>query len=188
MLIMTDDDRIKWDAKYSKKLSDADPSAIVTQYWHLASPGKALDIASGSGRNSLFLADKGFVVDAVDISTVTANHLAGKHPNIHVICQDLDTWRIPENRYDLIVNIRFLDRRLFPFILDGLKNGGLLIFESFLDGDTDKYCLKTNELLHAFSNFRIVYYEEKKTGHTEHGDRFDKVASLVAIKTDTPSL
>jgi len=176
---MTDDDRIKWDAKYREKLRDSDPSRILTRYWHLASPGNALDIACGGGRNSLFLAEQGFFVDAVDISTVATNHLAGIHPNIHVICQDLDTWKMPKIRYDLIVNIRFLDRGLFPMIQDGLKIGGLLIFESFLNGESDDYCLKPNELLHAFPLCRIVYYEEKKT---EHGDRFDYVAALVAIK------
>ena len=58
----------------------------------------------------MFLDDKGFVVDAVDISTVATNHLAGRHPNINVVCQDLGTWEVPKNRYEVIVNVRFLDR------------------------------------------------------------------------------
>jgi len=176
---MAHEDRIKWDAKYREKTIHTDPSGILTRYWHLASSGKALDIACGGGRNSLFLAQNGFDVDAVDISTVATDHLAGRHPHIRVICQDLDTWKIPINRYDLIVNIRFLDRHLFPQIQKGLKIGGLLVFESFLNGEIDKYCLKTNELLHVFDDFRIIYYEEKKTDHSE---KYDQVASLVAMK------
>ena len=182
---MTDKDREKWDSKYLKNPGGAAPSLILEKYWGLASCGNALDIACGNGRNSTFLAEKGFMVDAVDISTVATNHLAGRNPNINVICQDFDTWKIPQNRYALIVNIRFLDRLLFPMIQDGLRPGGVLIFESFLDGEKDKYCLKQNELLRTFQSFRIVYYEEKKSAHSE---KFDQTASLVAIRTDSPPL
>ncbi|MBR9984463.1 MAG: class I SAM-dependent methyltransferase [Desulfosarcina sp.] len=178
---MTDRDRKRWNSRYLKDLGGAGPSPILKKYWRLASFGDALDIACGNGRNSIFLAAKGFAVDAVDISTVVTDHLAGKNPNIRVICADLDTWDIPQNRYELITNVRFLDRRLFPLIKNGLRTGGVLIFESFMDGEKEKYCLKQNELLRAFQSFRIVYYEEKKADLSE---KFDQTASLVAIKTD----
>lgn len=176
---MAVDDQNRWDARYSKRLGGTGPSPILDKYWHLASIGYALDLACGNGRNSLFLADKGFNVDAVDISTVATEHLNGQKPNINVICADLDTWNLPPNSYDLIVNIRFLDRRLFPSILRGLKPRGVLVFESFLDGETNAYCLKQNELLRAFRSLRVVYYEEQKI---EDSGRFDQIASLVAIK------
>ncbi|BBO75766.1 SAM-dependent methyltransferase [Desulfosarcina widdelii] len=180
---MAEKDRKKWDAKYLERLGNSEPSSVLEKYWSLAPVGKALDIACGNGRNSIFLADKGFVVDAVDISKVATDQLAGRHSNINVICTDLDTWDIQPDRYDLIVNIRFLDRRLFPMIQDGLKPGGILIFESFMNGKKDKYCLKKNELLHAFQPLRVVYYEEKKIDQDE---KFDQVASLVAIKAGKP--
>ena len=179
---MTKTDRLKWDTRYGKKLGGSEPSSIVKRYHKLATSGKALDIACGNGRNSIYLAQKGFAVDAVDISKVATDQLVGKHPNINVLCADLDTWAILPNRYELIVNIRFLNRRLFPMIQDGLRTGGILIFESFLDGLTDKYCLKQNELLRAFKSLRILYYEEKKIDPDE---KFDQIASLVAIKSDS---
>ena len=177
---MTNKDRKKWDSRYLKAMGGTEPSPILRKYWSLASCGNALDIACGNGRNSIFLAAKGFAVDAVDISSVATNHLAGKDPNIKVICADLDTWDIARHHYELIANIRFLDRRLFPLILSGLKSGGVLIFESFMNGVKDKYCLKKNELLRAFQSLRIVYYEEKKA---DRSGTFDQTASLVAIKT-----
>ncbi|WP_372683618.1 class I SAM-dependent methyltransferase [Desulfosarcina sp.] len=177
---MTDKDRIRWDSRHLKDIGSTAPSPILMKYGGLATCGNALDIACGNGRNSIYLAAEGFVVDAVDISTVATTHLAGKNPNINVICADLDAWDIPRNRYALIANVRFLDRRLFPLIQDGLKTGGVLIFESFMDGEKDKFCLKQNELLHAFQSMRIVYYEEKKADLSE---KFDQTASLVAIKT-----
>jgi SAM-dependent methyltransferase len=178
---MSDRDRKRWNARYLKSLGGTDPSPILKKHWRLASCGNALDIACGNGRNSIFLAAKGFVVDAVDISTVATSRLEGRHPNITVICADLDAWDIPHNRYDLIVNVRFLDRRLFPLIRKGLRTGGVLIFESFMDGEADDYCLKQNELLQAFRSFRTIFYEEKKADLSE---KFDQTASLVAIKTD----
>ena len=138
-----------------------------------------MDIACGNGRNSIFLAAKGFAVDAVDISTVATSRLSGRHPKLHVICADLDRWQIPPDRYTLIVNVRFLDRRLFAMIHKGLRPGGVLIFESFMNGDNDAYCLKQNELLRAFLSLRVIYYEERRTKYT---GKFDQVASLVAIK------
>jgi SAM-dependent methyltransferase len=178
---MTNKDRDKWNTRYLKRPGGMDPSPMLKKHWGLASCGSALDIACGNGRNSIFLAEKGFVVDAVDISTVATNQLAGRHQNINVICADLDTWIIPRNRYELIANVRFLDRRLFPLIRKGLRTGGVLIFESFIDQEKENYCLKQNELLRAFQSLRIIFYEEKKA---DFSAKFDQIASLVAIKTD----
>jgi SAM-dependent methyltransferase len=176
---MTAADQKKWDARYAKDLGGKAPAGILRRFWRHAFSGTALDIACGNGRNSTFLCQKGFRVDAVDLSTVATDRLKGRHHRLNVICADLDTWEIPSERYDLIVNIRFLDRRLFPPIVTGLKPGGVLVFESFLDEAQDQYCLKYNELLRAFAALRVIYYEERKT---EHAGRFEEIAALVASK------
>ncbi len=180
VLRMTDKDREKWDQRYQKDFGDLKPSLLLEQYVSSARLGKALDIACGNGRNSVFLAEKGFQVEAVDISTRAMERVKTLHSRITAMCLDLDSWVIPENEYDLIVNIRFLDRRLFPMITLGLKPGGMLMFESFAGGEDDRFCLKKNELLHAFSALDIVFYEEKKL---EDGVRFKGMASLVGVKS-----
>jgi len=185
MQAVMEKDREKWNARYMENPGGAEPSPVLKRFWSLASVGNVLDIACGNGRNSIFLADRGFAVDAVDISTVATAHLAGTRPDINVICADLDSWSIPRNRYTLIVNVRFLDRRLFSMIQQGLKPGGVLIFESFVDEENDNYCLQQNELLRAFQALRIVYYEEKKT---DRSARFDQTAVLVAIRTAASAL
>jgi 2-polyprenyl-3-methyl-5-hydroxy-6-metoxy-1,4-benzoquinol methylase len=159
-------------------MGDSVHSEILENYIYLASKGNALDIACGNGRNSRFLAQKGFQVDAVDISDTVINHLAGKDPAINNICQDMDTWQIPQDHYQVIICIRFMDRRLFPMIQKGLKPGGVIIFESFID-EKKEYCLEPNELLEAFRSFRVVYYEETKA---KHSDKFDQSVYFVAIK------
>jgi len=180
-------DRTKWNERYQKEKYPQGPSAIVKKYAYLAHGKKALDIAAGNGRNSIFLAKRGFGVDAIDISDTGLSLFAKKHPNIHAICADFDHYDIAADHYDLIVNIKFLNRRLFPYIKAGLKPGGILIFQTFLDlsdaaqnsPDHTDYYLRENELLHAFLSLKILLYsetEDKKNGETNW------LASLVAVK------
>jgi len=181
------EDRIRWNQKYRSRTPSPEPAPIVVRHHRLATIGRALDIAAGNGGNALFLAQHGFQVEAVDISDEALLRLAGRHPRAQPICADLDRFDIPENRYDLIVNIRFLNRRLFPFILAGLKPGGVLIFETYLEGplrDDARSCcrdylLRPNELLHAFIGLRILFYSEERTGSTADGRAS---AALVALK------
>jgi tellurite methyltransferase len=175
---MSETDRIKWDDRYRKSQGNTEPAAILPKYIHLAATGKALDIACGNGRHSRFIAERGFDVDAVDISRVATDRIEGRHPRIHVICTDLDTWTIPEASYDLIVNIRFLDRRLFPMIQKGLAPGGVLIFEAFLNDAGHRYGLASNELLREFRSLRVVYYEEVRLAQPE---KFDGLACFVGV-------
>jgi SAM-dependent methyltransferase len=180
-------DRLKWNQKYeTDPLSDA-PASIVKEFFKLAGGGKALDIAAGNGRNTLFLADQGFAVDAVDISDAGLNLFAGKHANIHPICADLDNFDIPPNRYDLIINIKYLSRRLFPYIREGLNRDGILIFQTFLDspngGKEQPHCreyrLRENELLNAFLSLKILFYKE---GKERSHDDVTYLATLVAVR------
>ncbi|MGD9091131.1 MAG: class I SAM-dependent methyltransferase [Desulfobacterales bacterium] len=180
-------DRLKWNDKYQSAKYPDKPAAIVKNYAMLARGKKALDIAAGNGRNSLFLADQGFDVDAIDIAEAGLSLFAKKHPNIHAICADFDQYDIAANRYDLIVDIKFLNRRLFPYIKAGLNPGGILIFQTYLGPsgpaqtppDHADYYLKENELLHAFLSLKILLYSETeklKKGETNW------LASLVGIK------
>ena len=181
-------DRLKWNEKYRRRDYPAEPSGIVKDYVGLSCGPTALDIAAGSGRNALFLAQQGFTVDAVDISDEALALLAGRHPSVRAMCADLDIFDIPAERYDLIINILFLNRRLFPQILEGLKPGGLLIFETLLEpldrpGERSERCrdyfLRTNELLHCFLSLRILHYHE---GPENGRDSARRLASLVAVK------
>jgi SAM-dependent methyltransferase len=180
-------DRLKWNEKYQSENYPDEPAAIVKQYANLAGGKNALDIAAGNGRNALFLARQGFVVDAVDISDTGLTQFAGKHPGIHALCVDLDDFDIPANRYDLIINIKFLNRRLFPYIREGLTPGGVLIFQTFLDSpDPGKeqpgcrdYLLRENELLHSFLSLKIPLYQESEE---KKNDEAAYLATLVGIK------
>lgn len=182
-------DRTRWNRKYRDVKTVPKPSSTVERFAKRAPAGRALDIASGMGANSRFLAGLGFTVDAVDISDVALARLAGVDPNIRPICADLDDFDIPVSRYSLIVNTHFLDRRLFPQIFEGLQPGGMLIFDSYLRGANPdaavdfhpQYLLRENELLHAFIGMQVVYYEERQRPHP-YPDKPDRYACLVALR------
>jgi len=180
-------DRLKWNEKYRRKDYPMEPSGIVKEYFGLAPGRAALDIAAGSGRNALFLARHGFAVDAVDISDEALSLPAGRHPAVRSICADLDTFDIAPGRYDLILNVLFLSRRLFPQIIEGLRPGGLLIFETLLEppgghegsGHCRDYFLRDNELLHSFLALHIWHYHEEPSSGQ---DPVRRLASLVAAR------
>lgn len=183
-------EREKWNQKHRDGVGPEIPSGIIARFIDHVPVGRALDIAAGRGRNALYLARRGFRVDAVDISDAGLRRMAAQYPRLRRICADLDQFDIPAARYQLIVNIRYLNRRLFPYIVQGLAPGGFLIFETFLESsdrgyDTDRqpacrdHLLRENELLHAFLPLHIRYY-------AEHGKRRPNwpgpLASLVAVR------
>ncbi len=78
-------DRLKWNRKFREKPKRQPVCPVVEKYWREAPSGKALDLACGLGRNSLFLAEHGMTVDAVDISDVALDRL--EHPHISTLTQ-----------------------------------------------------------------------------------------------------
>jgi len=186
-------DRTKWNIKHRNRPELDKPSQIVMDFCKMAKNRRALDIACGTGRNAIYLAQQGFTVDAVDISDEGLKKFRDKHQNIRPVCVDLDHFDIAPKHYDLIINIRYLNRRLFPYIKEGLVPGGVLIFESFMERPLmDKtvskenyhpscrdYLFRENELLHGFLSLTVRYYREfeaKEPGSPPW------MASLVAVK------
>lgn len=183
-------DKEKWNVKYGSTtcLTGREPSEWLVEHARLLpGKGKALDIAMGEGRNTLFAASLGYEVLGVDISDVgvsRAESLARQNKlTIRTQIADLDHYKIEENAYDLILCFYFLDRSLFEGLRRGLKPGGILIFETFNE-DYLKYSsfkpewvLKKNELPEAFSDMSILDYREvdDPQGQTAY-------ASLVARK------
>ena len=181
------EDKQRWNEKYMEKPKQENISALVEKYINHANVGQAIDLACGTGRNTHFLALKGFEVDAVDISDVALKEVK-KTSSINKIDADLDKYNIAPNKYDLIVNVNYLNRRLVSQMKEALKPGGVVIFETFLIAHGDfklptmnlDYLLRKNELLHYFIGLDVIYYEERIDTNLK-GERV-KVASIVAKK------
>jgi len=136
---MSHADRDKWDARYRDGAYQTreHPSAFLEQNADaLPAAGRALDVACGAGRNALFLARRGLVVDAVDISRVALERgraYAGDLP-IRWIEQDLDQGFHAPAAYDVIVNIRYVNLPLIASLIPSLRPGGVLVVEQHLSG------------------------------------------------------
>jgi len=187
-------DQKRWDERFGRKefALGKDPNPFLKKHIHLLPRGKALDLATGEGRNAVFLAQNGFEVDAVDISEKGLKKVRAlareKGVEINTVLVDLDQYQIEKERYDLIANFYFLKRRLIPRIKKGLKKGGKVIFETYIlehrtlgvgGPKQAKYFLKPNEPLRLFKGFRIQFYRE---GIFREGGRRKAVASLIAEK------
>ena len=187
-------DQKRWDERFGRKefALGKDPNPFLKKHIHLLPRGKALDLATGEGRNAVFLAQNGFEVDAVDISEKGLKKVRAlareKGVEINTVLVDLDQYQIEKERYDLIANFYFLKRRLIPRIKKTLKKGGKVIFETYIlehrtlgvEGPKQaKYFLKPNEPLRLFKGLRILFYRE---GVFREGGRRKAVASLIAEK------
>lgn len=166
-------DKEKWESKYDadEYITGKEPSDwLEINAGLLDGHGKALDIAGGEGRNSVFAARKGYEVTCMDISenALRKAHILAQEKNtkIKTILADLDNSSLKENEYDLVLCFNFLDRNLFSGIRQTLKSGGLLFYETFtLDylkysSFKKEWVLEANELLQEFSDFRILRYRE----------------------------
>jgi len=128
---MAQADKERWNEKYKDNQIPDEPIKLVRDYAKLATGKRALDIACGMGRHSKYLASLGFEVDALDISSVAIEQLQDI-ANINAREVDFDTYILPKENYDLIVCTYFLERKLFPQMIDALNPGGIIIMETFL--------------------------------------------------------
>jgi len=182
------EDKQRWNDRYLENPMPQTVSPLVEKYIGHANVGQAIDVACGTGRNTHFLADLGFCVDAVDISDIGLKSVKNS-ATINKIDVDLDKHNLVSNNYDLIVNMNYLNRRLVSQMKEALKVGGVVIFETFMIAHGDfkmpttnlDYLLRKNELLHSFIGLDILYYEERIDTNSS-GERV-KVASIVAKKS-----
>ncbi len=127
-------------------------------------PGRALDLACGTGRNAIWLAERGWSV--VGIDRVVEN----LPPEIDARVMDLETGAplpFDDESFDLVLIILFLHRPLFAEAKRVLRRGGTLITTTKTSG---RFAAAPGELRTHFEEWTIVH------------DRIHDVAELVAIK------
>ncbi|HIA14478.1 MAG TPA: FolB domain-containing protein [Nitrospirales bacterium] len=166
------------------------PSPLLVKHVPSIPRGRALDIATGRGRNALFLAKAGFQVEGLDQNREALAACDEKAKQLglrNLSLKEIDLEQSPSienNAYELIVNTYYLQRDLAPTIVNGLKVGGVLIFETFLMENHHRFnhprrkefCLEPNELLTLFNGLTVLYYHEGATANGPY------LASLVAFK------
>ena len=95
------EDKERWNVRHVTKPMKHTVSPIVKNYVKYAKVGNALDLACGTGRNTHFLEELGFKIDAVDFSDYALSQIK-ETLNINKIEVDLDEYNLEKDKYDLI--------------------------------------------------------------------------------------
>jgi len=163
--------RSDWESRQRASGPPRAPEPSVIEMLELLPRGFALDVAAGTGRHSLLLARAGFKVLAIDYAEAALHTLqsiarAEKLP-IWPLAAELSDFPLPLARFDAILNTNFLDRALVPRLIDALRPGGALLFDTFLidqaatgHPSNPDYLLQHYELREMLSGMDLVRYRE----------------------------
>lgn len=162
------DIKMLWNERFTKGLPSLeipDPFFITMyeQYINKAYPsgGRALDLAAGLGRHSLYLADRQWQTTAVDISAVAIEKLNASNAAIHTNIMDVTDYRLEPASFDLIVLYYHFDRTLFPEIFSALKPGGLFICKLAVSYAGNYPALQKEEFLSLVTDFGLITHVER---------------------------
>jgi SAM-dependent methyltransferase len=162
-----------WNEVYTKQQGREFPhNKFLAEMIKGRTPGTALDIGMGEGRNALFLATQGWEVTGFDISDVgvqlTREAAQKRGVKLEAVVEDADRFDYGKQRWDLVVGMYMhaVITRNAEKIIDSLKPGGILVVEGFhrdlnrrgVQGEYFGY--HSNELLKAFDRLRVLYYED----------------------------
>jgi 2-polyprenyl-3-methyl-5-hydroxy-6-metoxy-1,4-benzoquinol methylase len=113
-----------------------EPAQFLVENMALLPRGRVLDVAMGNGRNAIYLARLGLQVEGIDISREAVNtalELAQKAGvSIQAQVADLEScYLIEKDAYEPIICFNYLQRTLISQIKDGLRRGGMVVYETF---------------------------------------------------------
>ncbi len=135
------------------------PEPLLVESVRDLKPGRALELACGFGRNAIWLADRGWHVTAVDISSDAIDAIrADGRIDARVADLERGEFIIAPQSWDLIVISRYLQRDLFEPAKRGVVPGGM-IFALVLLGE-GRFRADRGELRSYFEDWDILRYDE----------------------------
>ena len=182
-----------WNERYQSREHtaedlDAAPTPLLVSTASNLVPGKALDLACGTGRNALWLAEHGWEVTAVDGASAAIEILQTRAMEralkIDAIIADLEKgeFEIKPSRWDLITICYYLQRDLFEPAKRGVAPGGLLISIVHITepGEEESpYRLRPGQLEKYLAGWEILHRHEGKANDAAHRRA---IAEIVARK------
>jgi SAM-dependent methyltransferase len=169
----------------------------------LCENAQALDLACGGGRHSKLMLDAGHHVTALDRNTDAIHERLGGQQNLTIITADLENCGeksgdvfaphgvLADQKFDAVVVVNYLHRDLFPGLLGAIKPGGVLLYETFADGNekftrprNPDHLLRPGELIERVTGvLQIIAYEG---GLVNAASGLGVKQRIVAIKSSQP--
>jgi tellurite methyltransferase len=180
-----------WDERYRKgEHSDDKPHPLILDFTAKLDPGRALDVACGTGRHAIWLAECGWTVTAVDSSRVALEFLQErareKSVAVRSVLADLEQHEfiVTPQSYELVVVCNYLQRDLFPSIRAGTCVGGIVIaIIAMVDHDPNirpmnpAYLLNPGELRAQFEGWQVIHaFEGKPSGDSSRRSTAEIIA------------
>ena len=173
------------------------PSAWVQRWSHLVPKrGVVLDVACGHGRHARWFYERNHPLALVDRSHDAITFIAGQLPAtaFEALVADIEggPWPFAGRQFDAVVVTNYLWRPLLPTLLASLAPGGVLIYETFTQGNETvgkpsrpDFLLRPGELLGVCQGLRVVAFEE---GFHDNPPRFIQRIAAVREATATAGL
>jgi SAM-dependent methyltransferase len=168
------------------------PNAFLVEMTRGLTPGRALDVGMGQGRNALYLAQHGWAVTGFDPAdkAVAAARADAQRLGVTLDARVLrdDQFDFGKEQWDLIVFSYVGVRGVVARAYDSLKPGGMVVVEAFHRDATkterigDEVVFDTNELLRLFERCRVIRYEDTE----DVGDFGQKRLRLVRLFAQKP--
>jgi SAM-dependent methyltransferase len=175
----------------AKPTFNTDPNAFLVEMIKGRTPGTALDVGMGQGRNAIYLARQGWTVtgfDPADKAVALAKETAANFGvKLTTVVQGYEDFDFGENRWDLIVLSYVGAREVAAQVVRALRPGGVVVVEGFHRDVTRNSSVggavvfDSNELPKIFSGLRVLRYEDVET-QTDFGGGLTRAVRLCAMK------
>jgi SAM-dependent methyltransferase len=184
----------EWDQRYrnGERGEEREPAPLVRKFVDGLHPGRALDLACGGGRHSLYLAKLGWAVTAVDGSPAALEILERRAEEagvpVRAVLSDLeqDNSVIQPAAFDLVLVCYYLQRSLFPAIQRAIRPAGMVIAIVHIPEEGEEpneKCAAPGELRELFAGFHTLHNYQGPPNDAEHRR---PVAEIVATQTAIP--
>lgn len=168
------------------------PSTWVQRWSHLVPmAGSVLDVACGHGRHLRWFAGRGHAVTGVDRSAEAIDAVSGLARAVQADIEN-GPWPFADEQFDAVVVTNYLWRPLLARIVASVAPGGVLIYETFAQGNETvgkpsrpDFLLRPGELLQATTGLHVVAFED---GFIDRPERFVQRIAAVRKRPDLPGL
>ncbi len=190
-------DRRSWNGRYRKATGPGEPARLLLDWAPRLPAGRTLDFACGPGANMLALAEHfrsrgpgGTArVIGMDISLealrIAVEAARQRKLVVDFVAADLTSYPLPCAYFDVVCVFRYLDRAIAPLLVETLRSGGWLLYQTFTVDQlalgygprSPEHLLHPGELRELFTGCTVLHYGE---GVEMLAGRRAALASLVA--------